>query len=140
MPPSLEIVTITPRVHNSGDRYSGAEYLLGLSMQLASCHLPTAYNFGLAPRFLENLCTPASRSYRPFQHCAPTRWKAATFSVTERKTSVFRRCNRAVSDNEKHGLQMKSTQPIMNSIVLSFIHSFIHSSHKFCYGNTWDCG
>jgi hypothetical protein len=47
--------------------------------------------------------------------------------LREKICCVFRRCNRAVSDYEKHGLQMKSTQTLVNSFDRSFNHLFIHS-------------
>ena len=95
-------------------------------MELDSCHLLAAYNFGLEPRFLESLCAPALCSYAPFQYCAPIRWKAATLSVVEKKVCcVFRRCNCAVRDYEKTGLQTKSPQTSVNSFNRSFIHSII---------------
>jgi hypothetical protein len=98
-------------------------------MELGSCHHLVAYNFGLAPRFLESLCTPALRSYGLFQRCAPTRWKAATLSVTERKSVVSSGdVNVLSATTKKTGLQTKNPPDIcefIQSFARSFIHSFI---------------
>lgn len=90
-------------------------------MELDSCHFPVAYNFGLVPRFLESLCTPALCSYSPFQHCAPTRWKAVTLSVTERKSLVS-------SDVTMPSVTIKKN-PVYKWRVRrhSWIHSSVHS-------------
>ena len=52
---------------------SCARYLWMLSMDLASCHLSDTYDFEVASKFLDNLCTPELKSkaklsrYRPEQ-------------------------------------------------------------------------
>jgi hypothetical protein len=96
-------------------------------MELGSCHLPVACNFGLVPRFLESLCTPALRSYGLFQHCAPTRWKAATLSVMIRKSVVSSGDVTVPSPTIKKPVYKRRIHlTFVNSFNRSFIHSFTH--------------
>jgi hypothetical protein len=93
-------------------------------MELDSWHLPAAYDFGLDPRFLESLCTPALCSYSPFLHWAATRWKTATLSVTERKSVVSSRDVIMPSVTIKNRSTNKESKDI-REFIQSFVHSFI---------------
>jgi hypothetical protein len=47
-----------PCHHGNKILYGWIWYLWFLSIELSSCHFSVAYNFELAARYLENLCTP----------------------------------------------------------------------------------
>jgi hypothetical protein len=47
-----------PCHHGNKILYGWIWYLWVLSMELSSCHFSDAYNFEVAARYLENLCTP----------------------------------------------------------------------------------
>jgi hypothetical protein len=48
--------------------YSGAIFLLVLSIEFGSCYPSSAANFEVAPRFIENLCSPGRNVDLSFTH------------------------------------------------------------------------
>lgn len=145
MPAPNEIITIMPQVNNSGQvaRVNGFCTMMPntcWALERNSIHVtflwPTILGW---PLDFWSLCTPALRSYALFQHCTPTRWKAATLSVTERKSVVSSGDVTVPSATAKKPVykrrvhKTKSSQTFVNSFI---VRSFIHSSREFCYGNT----
>jgi hypothetical protein len=148
MPAPIEITTITPRVHNSGRQIARATGFCTMmpdscwALECNSIHVTFLRPIILGwPLDFWKVCALLHYPVTPLPALRTLQTEGSHIVSYGRKVCcVFRRCNRAVSDYEKTGLQTKSPQPFMKSFNRSFIHSFIRSSHEFCYGNTWACG